>query len=230
MNSPDVVIRIDRKAILAVGTLVLMVAFGPWLWAETLTLVTTYPAPSGIYNQIVTTGDSGSAPADTTLNRNAGNTMLVPGTNGGGKVGIGMTPVNKLDVFGTIGATGRISAASAVFTAGIQLGDDLSTCTPAKNGTQRWHSDNLEVCVGAIAQWQPVQAMWRSGTLGGGCSPTGPSGGVRPYWPVTSCNAFTCTFNATRIIEVSTCFPGWSPGLFTEQCNGTFRPSACIKD
>lgn len=89
MNSPDIVFRIDRKALLFVGALVLVVAVGPRLWAEVLTLATTYPAPSGIYNQLVTTGNSGTLAADTTFNRNAGNTILIPATNAGGRVGIG---------------------------------------------------------------------------------------------------------------------------------------------
>src|SRR5262245_29666672 len=100
--SRDIVIRIDRKGLILVAALVLVAAGAKLLWSESLTLATTYPAPSGIYNQIVTTGNSGTASADTTLNRNAGNTILVPATNAGGKVGIGMTPTYKLDVAGTI--------------------------------------------------------------------------------------------------------------------------------
>ncbi|MDD5302240.1 MAG: hypothetical protein PHS14_03950 [Elusimicrobia bacterium] len=105
MNLPDIVIRIDRKGLALVAALVLVGACGALLWSETLTLATTYPAPAGIYNQIVTTGNSGAVAADTTLNRNAGNTLLVPATNPSGMVGIGMSPAYKLDVNGTLRAS-----------------------------------------------------------------------------------------------------------------------------
>src|SRR5208282_5239275 len=53
------------------------------LGSETLTMTTTYPSPSGIYNTMVTTGQ-------TTLARNGGN------------VGVGTaSPAAKLDVEGT---------------------------------------------------------------------------------------------------------------------------------
>lgn len=59
------------------------------LGSETLVLTTTYPSPSGIYNNLVTTGNGSGSPR-TTLNRDAGNTWLVPSTNGSGAVGIGL--------------------------------------------------------------------------------------------------------------------------------------------
>ena len=99
----DVVLfRIDRKAgRLLLGALT--VVFGGFALAEKLTLTTSYPVPSGVYNQLLTTGNSGAVPADTTFNRNAGNTLLVPATNAAGKVGIGTSaPLAKLDVSGAI--------------------------------------------------------------------------------------------------------------------------------
>lgn len=122
MKSSDIVIRIDRKGLLLASALVLVAAGGPRLWAEVLTLATTYPSPSGIYNQLVTTGNSGAVPANTTFNRNAGNTILVPPTNLGGNVGIGtLAPASKLQVAG-----------------GVQLGNDEAACVAAKEGTLRW--------------------------------------------------------------------------------------------
>jgi hypothetical protein len=113
VNSPDIVIRIDRKGLVLVAALVLIAAAAGLLWSESLTLVTTYPSPSGIYNQIVTTGNSGTVPANTVLNRNAGNTILVPSTNASGYVGIGTTsPASKLDVKGDINATGTVRASA----------------------------------------------------------------------------------------------------------------------
>jgi hypothetical protein len=94
---------VDRRAAkvilaaFAVGTLTMRLS------SETLTLATTYPAPVGVYNQLVTTGNSGTAPADTTLARNAGNVILAPATNAGGQVGVGTSaPQAKLDVGGTM--------------------------------------------------------------------------------------------------------------------------------
>ena len=100
----DVILfRIDRKVgLLLLGALA--VVFGGFALAEQLSLTTSYPVPSGIYNQLVTTGNAGAVPADTTFNRNAGNTILVPATNAGGKVGIGTSaPQAKLDVAGVVG-------------------------------------------------------------------------------------------------------------------------------
>ncbi|MBI3554557.1 MAG: hypothetical protein HY077_18845 [Elusimicrobia bacterium] len=69
------------------------------LASESLTLTTTYPSPAGIYNQVVTTGNAGAAPMDTTLNRNAGNTVLVPPSNAMGNAGVGTSaPGAKLEV------------------------------------------------------------------------------------------------------------------------------------
>ena len=56
-NDRDVVLfRIDRK----VGLLILAalgVVLGGFALAEQLTLTTSYPVPSGIYNQLITTGN-----------------------------------------------------------------------------------------------------------------------------------------------------------------------------
>ena len=83
------------------------------LRAETVDIPTSYPSPSGSYIKLVTTGDSG--PANTTLNSNGGNTILVPPVNPDGKVGIGVaTPAKELDVAGDIAAAGVITAAGDV--------------------------------------------------------------------------------------------------------------------
>lgn len=92
---------IERKPALLLSALVIILIVAGRLASQQLTVTATYPIPAGVYNQIVTTGNSGTTPADTTLNRNAGNTFLVPPTNPNGKVGIGTTvPYWPLSVAG----------------------------------------------------------------------------------------------------------------------------------
>ena len=105
MERKKIVVRvvIDRRAAGVILAAVAVGALAMRLSSETLTLETTYPAPVGVYNQIVTTGNSGSVAADTTLARNAGNVLLAPASNPTGKVGVGTAnPQAKLDVAGTV--------------------------------------------------------------------------------------------------------------------------------
>jgi hypothetical protein len=101
MSERAITIRIElgglKARLLLAGTLLGLGARE--LACESLTFTTTYPAPAGIYNQIITTGNSSSTPADTTFNRNAGNTILVPPGNASGSVGVGTaSPKAKLHV------------------------------------------------------------------------------------------------------------------------------------
>lgn len=96
-------ITVDRKAAGVILAAVAVGALAMRLSSETLTLQTTYPSPVGVYNQLVTTGNAGSQPADTTLARNAGNVILTGAANANGKVGVGVAaPLAKLDVGGTL--------------------------------------------------------------------------------------------------------------------------------
>lgn len=92
---------------------------------ESVTLTTTYPAPSGTYNQIVTTGGGNR---DTVLNRDGGNTVLTGSGNAAGRVGIGVSaPATKLDVAGDARLTGGLSAGGSVTAAGaIKAGGPMS--------------------------------------------------------------------------------------------------------
>lgn len=109
-NQIVVQFSVDRRAATLILAAVAVGAFAIRLSSETLTLATTYPAPVGVYNQIVTTGNAGTVPADTTLARSAGNVVLAPSTNANGRVGVGTSaPQAKLDVNGSFRA-GPLSA------------------------------------------------------------------------------------------------------------------------
>ncbi len=105
MKRKPIVVRIvvDRRAAAVILAAVAVGGLALRLSSETLTMSTTYPAPVGVYNQIITTGNSGTVPADTTLARNAGNVLLAPPGNAAGRVGVGTgAPQAKLDVGGTL--------------------------------------------------------------------------------------------------------------------------------
>ena len=102
----------------------LIAALAPELASENVTLTTYYPAPSGVYTQMITTSNSYLA-------------------RDGGKVGIGtITPAAKLEVVGTTILRGRVSivdgtqAAGKVLTAINNSGDaqwDVVTPTLRQN-------------------------------------------------------------------------------------------------
>lgn len=175
-------IVIDRKATLALLSAVVVLGGAGLLYSQQLTMSATYPIPAGVYNQIVTTGDAGAVAADTTLNRNLGNTILIPQTNAGGRVGIGTTtPASKFSVVG-----------------GIQFGDDIAPCTAAKIGTARWHAGLLEMCTGT--SWQgPSASQLPAGSLAGGCNS---AGHATP--PALSCSH-------PPSMSALICEPGWVP-------------------
>lgn len=77
------VIRIPSRALRGAMALLFFMLHAPELGSESISLTTYYPAPSGIYAKLVTTGDAYLASA-------------------AGSVGIGLTdPVQKLDVSGS---------------------------------------------------------------------------------------------------------------------------------
>lgn len=224
----EIRLRISRESLLLAAVAVLVLSFGRKLWSQAQTLVTRYPAPSGVYNQLITTGNAGAAPADTTLNRNAGNTLLVPPSNAGGKVGIGTTaPTEKLDV------AGNVRASSARFSGGVRLGDDPTACNAAKAGTIRWHAGILEGCNGSA---------WKS-LFGGGaenpkCYDAGgawDSGQKQCYVAGGSCpggwnqTGYTSTVGNTCVGATScTTASHWRSKAATETCSYYIAtPNAC---
>ncbi|MBI2385247.1 MAG: hypothetical protein HYV14_04450 [Elusimicrobia bacterium] len=83
----------SRRVIVAMGAFAMMLCAVPELDSESVTLSTYYPAPSGVYTKMITTGD-------TTLARD------------GGMVGIGTTaPNEKLTVIGRGVFTDKVYAA-----------------------------------------------------------------------------------------------------------------------
>lgn len=125
----DIVIRIDRRGAALLGAAALVVGTAGVLCSETLTLSTSYPVPVGVYNQLITTGDAGSAPLDTVLARNAGNVVLAPSASG--RVGVGTSsPSRRLSVAGDADVSQGLSVG-----AGLSLGRLSTPPAGAADGT-----------------------------------------------------------------------------------------------
>lgn len=122
-------IRITPKALLLGAAGFLLLAAAAELGSESFTMSTTYPAPSGIYNQMVTTGktylarDSGGfLSVGSAASPSAGTIMTVSG----GNVGIGTVNAGAmLDVAGGIAlkANGTNSGQLKVVWAGTSAAD-----------------------------------------------------------------------------------------------------------
>ncbi|HVE14775.1 MAG TPA: tail fiber domain-containing protein [Elusimicrobiota bacterium] len=117
-----------RIARLAALPLLLLQAGPRPLAAETVTMTTTYPAPSGVYQTVVTTGGNAGAPANTVLARDAGD------------VGIGVSkPVSKVHVFSP--GTTELSVDSPTPAGPTPNGAILSL---RQNGKRKWSFWNLQ--------------------------------------------------------------------------------------
>lgn len=150
------VIVIDRRAAALGAGVLAALALTALVRSENMTLTMTYPVPAGIYNQIITTGNSGAVAADTTLARNAGNVVLSPGTNVNGAVGIGTSapPASKLEVDGNVivksnaadkgdlTVTGQASASAFLITGSASSGAKCSA-----NGLVSTDGKALLLCV-----------------------------------------------------------------------------------
>lgn len=127
-----ITLKVDRRAAMVCLALFMVAVPALRLSSETLSLTTVYPSPVGVYNQVITTGNGGAAPADTTLNRGAGNTVLVPPTNAAGRVGIGTaTPAAKLDVAGTMKLADGTQGAGKVLSSDAAGNASWQYCTYA---------------------------------------------------------------------------------------------------
>lgn len=130
-----------NRPLLALLAVALIFAAPVDLATESLKMTTTYPAPSGVYQQMTTTGnsymarDGGVLSVGTRIPPTANTTkMLVMG----GNVGIGMNPASLLSVNG-----------------GVQIGDDATPCAPEKSGTMKFAqvgglgASKLQICDGS---------------------------------------------------------------------------------
>jgi hypothetical protein len=165
--------------------------------SENVTLTTYYPAPSGVYTQMIVTGNA-------YLGRD------------GGEVGIGTaSPLATFDVEGSsnvllnagdvhIGIPGT-TAPKLLVASSVQVGFDASACGAGNAGAMRWNTGNtsLEVCNGT--SWGAPAAIVH-GAWGGSCNPY--TGAVT--YPATYC-ANTAWFGGDGAYWfVWGCAPGWT--------------------
>jgi hypothetical protein len=183
MEKNPVYIRIDvnRRQFIAAAAAVLVLAGARPLDSESLTMTTYYPAPSGVYRRLVSTGNA-------ILARDAG-----------GLVGIGKTnPSQKLDVngniyasgglaaAGSVSANGQISAVGNIQTNGTFRVGSFPSNPPGVNGTMYYNSSTGKFMGFQNGAWRTIGT---SAALGGnygmhwGCcdSETGHNG-FRPGW------------------------------------------------
>ena len=101
MNEHEITIhiKVSRRTFVWAAAALLMCCSANEVVCESLTMTTYYPAPTGTYQRLVTTGGTVSNPVNTILARDAGN------------IGIGSAnPGQKLEVLGNVSASGRFQA------------------------------------------------------------------------------------------------------------------------
>lgn len=134
-RKPLVTVSLGRREVRPLLTAALLLAVPFQLSSETLTLSTTYPSPSGIYNQIVTTGGGGKP---TTLARDAGQVVI------GGSA----TTAVKLAVNGATALNG-----AAIISGAVGIGTtNVGTNNLAVSGTTKLDAANITtLAIGGIA-------------------------------------------------------------------------------
>ncbi len=243
MNEHKITIQVtvSRRTFVCAAAVLILCCAANELVSESMTMTTYYPAPSGVYKRLTTTGP--------------GNTVLV---QYGGSVGIGTgtsVPTQLLDVAGSAHFSGNVSigratAPSALSVAGgVQMGPDTSACTMDKEGTLMWSAGALQVCTGG--NWTrlapllsptptptptptpyphptptptptptpvPTPTPSPRGTLAGSCHGPGVA-----TWPATS-----CVYPDAQIDDlVTACAAGWEPNPSTHLCVGPGSHSGC---
>ncbi|MCR4294824.1 MAG: hypothetical protein NUW21_04770, partial [Elusimicrobia bacterium] len=140
----------SRRFLSAAGALAIMLCAVPELDSESVTLSTYYPAPSGVYTNMITTD----------------NTYLARDL---GSVGIGtVAPTYKLDVNGTMRATGNMLAGGS-FTAGgsITAGNSDMYFTRTNHDHTGFGNTAGYAAIENAENYNTLMILGRSGGIGG---------------------------------------------------------------
>ena len=180
----DLTLDYDPRVGRGLLVIAMLLATAGDLASENVTLTTYYPAPSGVYTQMITTQntylarDGGSVGVGTAspaswakldVNTTNGKALrAMDAANGGLMLGYqgptvqGRNPAGgymplSLNPFGANVGVRTMSPASALSVNGsIQPGGDTSACTVPKQGSIRWNGTNLETCT--PPNWIPTSS------------------------------------------------------------------------
>ncbi len=164
------VIVLDARALkLALAGLALFIT-AKAVWSERLTLATTYPAPVGVYNYIITTGN------------NALNTVLARNDGGVAIGGANLTPGYKLQVNGAAQTTGSLAVGGdAQVARAVSVGGALSVAGAVEANGDVCTNVSGRKCLNAIAEppgsWCGVYATDGYNPVSVPCQGTNPAGG-----------------------------------------------------
>ena len=170
----EVRVALSRSQLRAAMAAVMLVLSVSEVAPESVTMTTYYPAPSGVYTQMITTQntylarDGGNVGVGTAspkswteldVNTSHGKPLrAADATYGGLELGSNGPNIQardpwgnnmhlSLNPFGANVGVGTMSPASALSVmGGVQPGDDTSACSSANQGTIRWHASALEFC------------------------------------------------------------------------------------
>lgn len=155
--------RISPRHVAALGVVVFMLVLVPSLISESVTLTTYYPAPSGVYTQMITTGD-------TYLSRDSGKSLI--GTSSPTGTAIAS---EKLIVNGDIRLNGASAAYRIANVANPVNPQDVATrayvLSQAGGGGPTTWNCHLEQ-YGPSSMHYDVRSCATGRLIGGGCTST----------------------------------------------------------
>ncbi|MEK7389111.1 MAG: hypothetical protein AAB036_05390 [Elusimicrobiota bacterium] len=125
------------------AVLTMLLAAARELGSETVSIATYYPAPSGVYTRIITTGN-------TVLARDNGSVAI-----GGAVLPIGQTKLAVLS--GRVGIGTSTPEAALTVVGGLQVGALAGPCNALLDGTMRWSFGDLQVCKGGT--WSSITTV-----------------------------------------------------------------------